>query len=57
MGNSDLNTTMLYTHVLKRGPMEVISPVDLLMQPLHVDTGSDNHCPLLTSLPESGCCS
>jgi hypothetical protein len=57
MGNSDLNTTMLHTHVLKRGPLEVISPADLLMQPLHVDTRSDNHCPLLTSLPESGCCS
>jgi site-specific recombinase XerD len=30
MGPSDLNTTMIYTHVLKRGPMGVISPVDLL---------------------------
>ena len=30
MGHSDLNTTMIYTHVLKRGPMGVISPVDLL---------------------------
>jgi hypothetical protein len=57
MGNSDLNTTMLYTHVLKRGPMGVISPADLLMQPLHVDTRSDNHCPLLASLADSGCCS
>jgi len=26
MGHSDLNTTMIYTHVLKRGPMGVISP-------------------------------
>jgi integron integrase len=30
MGHSDLNTTMIYTHVLKRGPMGVISPADLL---------------------------
>lgn len=28
MDNSDLNTTMIYTHVLKRGPMGVISPAD-----------------------------
>jgi len=44
MGHSDLNTTMIYAHVLRRGPMGVISPPDLLYQPLHVDTGSDNHC-------------
>jgi site-specific recombinase XerD len=30
MGNSDLNTTMVYTHALKRGPIGVISPADLL---------------------------
>ena len=30
MGHSDLNTTMIYTHVLKRGPMEDISQADLL---------------------------
>jgi hypothetical protein len=30
MGPSDFNTTMLYTHVLKRGPMGVISPADKL---------------------------
>ena len=28
MGHSDLNTTMINTHVLKRGPMGVISPAD-----------------------------
>ena len=26
MGHSDLNTTMMDTHVLKRGPLGVISP-------------------------------
>jgi hypothetical protein len=30
MGPSDFNTTMLYTHVLKCGPMGVISPADKL---------------------------
>jgi site-specific recombinase XerD len=30
MGHSDLNTTIIYTHVLKRGPMGVISPADHL---------------------------
>jgi site-specific recombinase XerD len=28
MGHADLNTTMIYTHVLKRGPLGVISPAD-----------------------------
>ena len=44
MGHLDQNTTMIYTHVLKRGPMGVISPVDHLQQLLQVDIGSDNHC-------------
>jgi len=30
MGHSDLNTTMIYTHVLKRGPIDVFSPADQL---------------------------
>ena len=30
MGHSDLNTTMIYTHVLKRGSTGVISPADQL---------------------------
>jgi integrase len=28
MGHSDPNTTLIDTHVLKRGPLDVISPAD-----------------------------
>lgn len=44
LGHSDLNTTMIYSHVLKREPMGVISPADILQRPLQVDIGSANHC-------------
>ena len=30
MGHKDINTTMIYTHVLNRGPMGVHSNADLL---------------------------
>ena len=30
LGHRDLNTTMIYTHVINRGPLGVSSPADLL---------------------------
>jgi len=30
MGHQDIKTTMIYTHVLNRGPLGVRSPADLL---------------------------
>jgi hypothetical protein len=30
LGHADVKTTMIYTHVLNKGPMGVISPVDTL---------------------------
>ncbi|MFM7548912.1 MAG: tyrosine-type recombinase/integrase [Cyanobacteriota bacterium] len=52
--HSDLNTTMIYTHDPKCGPMGAISPADLQQQH-HGDAGLDNHCSLWAQLPSSGC--
>lgn len=30
LGHADLNTTMIYTHVVNKGPLGVKSPADLL---------------------------
>jgi len=32
LGHRDVSTTMLYTHVLNRGPSAVLSPLDKLAQ-------------------------
>jgi integrase len=37
-GHADVSTTMIYTHVLDRGPLGVISPLDGL---LSEDDGPD----------------
>ena len=34
---------MIYTHVLKRGPLGVRSPADLVLQNEHVVRGPANH--------------
>ncbi|MCZ6484414.1 MAG: hypothetical protein O6826_01800 [Acidobacteria bacterium] len=33
LGHKDLTTTMIYTHVLNRGPAAVRSPADRLLDP------------------------
>ena len=30
LGHADVSTTMVYTHVLNKGPMGVVSPLDTL---------------------------
>jgi hypothetical protein len=40
-GHADVSTTMVYTHVLNRGPLGVRSPADRLSNPtVHLSGGS-----------------
>ena len=47
LGHRDASTTMIYTHVLNRGPLAVSSPADLVSLNEQVVLGPENHCQFL----------
>lgn len=56
LGHEDLNTTMIYTHVVKNGPYGVASPLDRLAGQIEVPTIESDPSPpppKLPTIPES----
>ncbi len=55
LGHKDIQPTMIYTHVLNRGPMGVSSPADLLWHSEHAWAGPHKILRQLAPLLESPC--
>lgn len=43
LGHKDVSTSLIYTHVLKRGPLGIRSPADILLPAEQLVLGPVNH--------------